>query len=111
MYFKYLENPFNVASRFLADRVDWQFWHDFFHHNIVYLPFDQGAKGISGNVDKVVIDKGIMMVFARGPWEIARRVRRVQTGFVRIYALTILLGTVLVMIAILFPDIRDILGI
>ncbi len=110
-YFRFIENPYNVASKFLADRIDWQLWHDFFHHNVVYMSFDQASKGLGGNIDKVVIDKGILTVFARGPWEIARRVRTLQTGFVRIYALTIVLGTVIVMVAILFPEIRDFLGI
>lgn len=110
-YFKYIENPYNIASKFIANRLDWELWHDFFHHNVIYLGFDQAAKGLGGNIDRVLIDKGIMTAFARGPWEIARRMRRVQTGFIRTYALTILLGTVLVMLVILLPDIRDFLGI
>src|SRR5690606_18181747 len=30
-YFRLFENPFNKASRFLADTVDWAFWHDYVH--------------------------------------------------------------------------------
>ena len=37
--------------------------------------------------------------------------RPIQTGYVRTYALSVLFGALLVMVLILFPVIRELLGI
>jgi hypothetical protein len=43
--------------------------------------------------------------------DLSARVRTIQTGYVRTYALSVLLGALLVMVLILFPVIRELLGI
>lgn len=110
-YFRFVENPYNVASKWLADKLDWEFWHNFFHERVIFASFHEAAKGINANVDRGVIDLGIMLVLGRSISAAAARVRRIQTGFVRTYALTVVFGTVLVLVLILLPAIRDLLGI
>jgi len=110
-YFKYIENPYNRASQWLAHRLDWAFWHDFVHERLIFLPFNEAAWGLSRNIDKGAIDGGILLVTARSVTVFAGRLRRVQTGFVRTYAFTVVLGTVIVVLAIMLPAIRELLGI
>ena len=42
---------------------------------------------------------------------IAQRIRVIQTGYIRTYAWSVLLGALLVMFIILFPVIRGMLGL
>jgi NADH-quinone oxidoreductase subunit L len=110
-YYRLLERPFNLAAKWLADKLDWAFWHDFFHERVVFGTFKTVAGGLSGGVDRVAIDKGIMAVTAGGMGFLSGRLRKVQTGFVRVYALAVLVGTLVVLAAILFPVWRDLLGV
>ena len=34
-YFAVIINPFKKASQFLADVIDWRFWHDFVHDTVI----------------------------------------------------------------------------
>ena len=34
-YFAVIINPFNKLSQFLADVIDWRFWHDFVHDTVI----------------------------------------------------------------------------
>ena len=111
IYYRFIENPYNVASRFLADTVDWDFWHNFFHDRVMFGSFHEASRGMSDNVDLGTIDRGIMFVAGRSIAMISGRVRHIQTGYVRTYALTVLLGTVIVIVVILLPVIRDLLNI
>ena len=100
-----------VASRFLANTLDWDLWHNFFHERVLYGSFHEASRGISDNVDRGAIDRGIMLVMGRSIAWISGRVRKIQTGYVRTYALTVLFGTVIVIVVILLPVIRDLLNI
>jgi len=111
IYNTYIEQPFNRTSKFLADRLDWQFWHDFVHENVIYRSFRAGSRGLSTGIDRGAIDGGILFITARSISEFSARLRRIQTGFVRIYALAVVFGTVLVVLVILFPALRDVLGV
>jgi NADH-quinone oxidoreductase subunit L len=62
--------PFNRLSEFLANTIDWAFWHDFVHDGII-------AQFVEGS---------------------SRSLRRVQTGYVRNYALAVLLGVVAILV-------------
>ncbi|NJL92878.1 MAG: NADH-quinone oxidoreductase subunit L [Anaerolineae bacterium] len=110
-YNKRLEQPFNRAAQWMAHRLDWAFWHDFVHERVLFRSFHLGSHGLSNTVDRRGIDQGILLLTARSVGEIARRLRRVQTGFVRIYALTVVFGTVVVVLVILLPVLRDLVGI
>jgi NADH:ubiquinone oxidoreductase subunit 5 (subunit L)/multisubunit Na+/H+ antiporter MnhA subunit len=109
-YFRYVVYPFQRAARFLAVTVDWEFWHDFFHHKILYQGFQGAADLLSQPIDKQIVDRGFLSL-ASGVGAAAARLRRVQTGYVRTYALSVLMGVLLVVIIILFPTLRDLLGI
>ena len=84
-------------SKFLADVIDWRFWHDWFHEKVI-----AGTYNWLSNIalNKYADQQGID-AFANGlgEWtkEISASLRRVQNGFVRSYALSVLLGVVLIL--------------
>lgn len=101
-YFRLLENPFNKLSLFLADRLDWDFWHDYFHNSVIWKGFDAVGNLLAKPVDLGLID-GIVNGIGRVTGWGAGRLRRVQTGYVRTYAVTLMLGVVLVIVLLLLP--------
>jgi NADH-quinone oxidoreductase subunit L len=101
-YFRLFENPFNVASKFLADTLDWAFWHDYFHDKVLARGFNAITTFLTKPVDLGLIDGAVNGVGSLARW-ISSRLRRVQTGYVRTYAVTILLGVVVVIIVLLLP--------
>jgi NADH-quinone oxidoreductase subunit L len=108
-YYKYIVFPFRRAAYWLADRLDWGFWHDYVHEHVIYRNFQAATDFLTQPVDKGFIDRSFNSLgdLARN---IASRVRVVQTGYVRTYALSVLFGAILVMVIILFPVLRDLLG-
>ncbi len=93
LYMKGVVPLFNRFSRWLADTVDWAFWHDFVHDRIIRDMF-VGFAAFSANVlDARGVD-GIVNGTARVTDRLAGALRVVQTGFVRNYALAIFLGVV-----------------
>ena len=96
IYQAIIVTPFVKISQFLADVIDWRFWHDWFHEKVI-----AGSYNWLSNValDKYADQRGID-AFANGlasvtQWSSAV-MRRVQNGFVRSYALSVLLGVVLI---------------
>ncbi len=88
---------FKWLARFLADVVDWRFWHDFFHDIIVARTFTAAANVVSFPIDKGIVDRafdGIGHAIRRS----AVVMRRMQTGYVRNYALVVLLGVVTIVV-------------
>ncbi len=110
-YGRYIEGPYNRLSQWFAHKLDWAFWHDFVHENVIYGAYHSAARGLSNNVDRGAIDGGILFIFARGINTAGSRLRQIQTGYVRTYALTVVFGTVTVLLIIMLPVIRDLLGI
>jgi NADH-quinone oxidoreductase subunit L len=102
VYFRLFENPFNKASKFLADTVDWAFWHDYFHDTVLFKGFNAIGKLLSEPIDLGIIDGAVNGVGWVARW-ISGNMRRVQTGYVKTYAITILFGVVLVIIVLLLP--------
>jgi NADH-quinone oxidoreductase subunit L len=101
-YYRLFENPFNVLSRFLANTLDGDFWHDYFHNTIIWKGFHAIGQLLARGVDLGIVDgivNGVGKVISR----FAGRGRRVQTGYVRTYAVTLLLGVVLVIVLLLLP--------
>ncbi|MCC7130977.1 MAG: hypothetical protein B6D39_03945 [Anaerolineae bacterium UTCFX2] len=96
LYWAAILNPYIALSRFLADVVDWRFWHDWFHDQALFGGFNRLTGLLAGRIDLGIID-GI----ANGLGTLAQRVaavlRSVQTGFVRNYALSIFLGVVIIL--------------
>jgi NADH-quinone oxidoreductase subunit L len=87
--------PYQWLSKFLAEKVDWDFWHDFFHDTILAGGFNGATRLLSGPVDLGVID-GIANFLGDGFKELAAQMRKLQTGFVRNYALSIFIGVIFI---------------
>ena len=89
--------PYGAISRFLADVIDGRFWHDWFHEKVI--------AGTYNFVSKTVLDQRVDQQFidaiANGLGNLTRaassRLRRLQNGFVRSYALAVLLGVVIIL--------------
>ena len=67
--------------------------------------FNALATFLSQPVDLGIIDGAVNGVGQLARW-IAGNLRRVQTGYVRMYAITVLIGVVFVIVIILLPTIQ-----
>jgi NADH-quinone oxidoreductase subunit L len=89
-------NPYIALSRFLADVIDWRFWHDWFHDVVI-----AGGYRLLARVLAVQIDLGVIDAIANGLGNVTKNMaaafRRLQTGFVRTYALSIFMGVVIIL--------------
>ena len=84
-------------SRFLADVVDWRFWHDWFHDKVIAGTYNWLSHiGLNLYADQRGIDAFANWLGAATQW-LSATTRRVQNGFVRSYALSVLLGVVLIL--------------
>lgn len=108
-YFKYIVYPFRDAAHWLADRLDWAFWHDFVHNEVIYGTFQRATRVLTEPVDRGLIDRAFNAI-GETIRAAAARLRTIQTGYVRTYALSVLFGALLVMFIILLPVIRELLG-
>ncbi|MBI3762111.1 MAG: NADH-quinone oxidoreductase subunit L [Chloroflexi bacterium] len=92
--------PYIWLSRFLADVIDWRFWHDWFHDRVLAAGFNGGAMLTAEGIDLGFIDRlaNGLAELAKG---IAARFRRIETGYVRNYALGVFIGAVAVLAAFL----------
>mgnify|MGYP007068786779 FL=1 len=93
--------PYVAISRFLAEVIDWKFWHDFFHDTIIAGGYRGLAWIFANPIDLGVID-GIANGLAEGVRGLAAQARRIQTGFVRNYALSVFVGVVLIISYLVF---------
>jgi len=96
LYHAVFLTPYIELSRFLADVVDWRFWHDWFHDTVIYGTYNR----LTGLLAKQ-IDLGLIDGFANGLGTTSKRfsasLRRIQTGYVRNYALSIFLGVIILL--------------
>jgi NADH-quinone oxidoreductase subunit L len=96
-YWAVFINPFVKGSQFLADVIDWRFWHDWFHDKVVAGTYNWLSNiGLNLYADQRGIDA---LANALGRWtkDLSASMRKVQNGFVRSYALSVLLGVVLIL--------------
>ncbi len=103
-----LEKPFNRLAAFLADRIDWDFLHNYFHDRFIKRGFDTIARLLSQPFDLGIIDgtvNGVGLFVQRA----ANWMRRWQTGYVRLYAVVLFVGVVAVMLLMLLPFIQSLL--
>jgi NADH-quinone oxidoreductase subunit L len=88
--------PYEAISRFLAEVIDWRFWHDWFHEKVIAGTY----QFISRTVLDLRVDQQGIDALANGLGELTKRVsaglRRLQNGFVRSYALAVLFGVVII---------------
>jgi NADH-quinone oxidoreductase subunit L len=95
LYGNIIIKPYQWLSKFLAEKIDWAFWHDFFHDRILVRSFSAVTRFLSGPVDLGLID-GIANFLGEGFKELAAQTRKLQTGFVRNYALSIFIGVIFI---------------
>ncbi|MCI0554140.1 MAG: NADH-quinone oxidoreductase subunit L [Anaerolineae bacterium] len=96
IYHAIIVTPFVKISQFLADVIDWRFWHDWFHEKVI-----AGTYNWLSNIalDKYFDQRGIDAIangLATVTQGLSAIMRKVQNGFVRSYALSVLLGVVLI---------------
>ena len=88
-------------ARFLAQTVDGKFWHDWFHDTVIARSFSSLTHFLANPIDLGFID-----AMANGLAEVIKQssasLRRVQNGFVRSYALSVLLGVILILGYLIF---------
>ena len=95
LYGAIIIKPYTAIASFLADKVDWDFWHDFFHDKVLSGAFHGLTWLLSKPIDTNVID-GFANGLAEGTQELAALVRRIQSGYVRNYALSVFVGAILI---------------
>ncbi len=107
-YTAVIESPFNRLAGFLADRVDWEFLHDYFHDRIIKRGFDTIGDLLSRPIDLGIVDGAVngvgIFVQRAASW-----MRRSQTGYVRLYAVVLFVGVVVVILFMLIPFIQALL--
>ena len=96
LYQAMIITPFAKISQFLADVIDWRFWHDWFHEMVIAGTYNWVSNvALNRYADQQGID-----AFANGLGDVTQwlsaTMRKVQNGFVRSYALSVLLGVVLI---------------
>ena len=96
LYGYILLKPYVWLSRFLADQVDWRFWHNWFHDRVILGGFNTFAWLLSVRIDLGVIDAVSNLL---GAWtqRLSGSMRRIQTGYVRNYALSVFIGVVIIL--------------
>ncbi len=102
IYDKYIVVPFTRAGHWLADRLDSAFLHDFVHDVLLVKTFNGVARLLGRPVDLGIID-GAVNGLGRLAQAIAGPLGRLQTGYVRVYALSVFIGALLVIVLLLLP--------
>jgi NADH-quinone oxidoreductase subunit L len=96
LYAAVFVRPYHWLAGFFAFTVDWRFWHDFVHDRLLGDAFRGWAGILSQPVDMGLVD-GAVNGIARLIGGSSQELRRVQTGYVRNYALAVLFGVVLIL--------------
>ncbi len=96
IYQAIIVTPYVKTSQFLADVIDWRFWHDWFHEKVIAGSYNWLSNiGLNRYADQRGIDAIANGLGRLAQWS-AATFRKVQNGFVRSYALSVLLGVVLI---------------
>jgi NADH-quinone oxidoreductase subunit L len=95
LYWTVILNPYITLSRFLGEVIDWRFWHDWFHDTVIVRSFRSLAHFLAGAFDLGFID-GIANGLASITVRFAGSLRKIQTGYVRNYALSVFIGVVVI---------------
>jgi NADH-quinone oxidoreductase subunit L len=102
IYYALIINPYKKVSAFLADVVDWRFWHDFVHETVIAGTYNWVSEiGLNKYADQKGIDAFANWLATASQW-ISEVMRKIQNGFVRSYALSVLLGVVLMLGYLIF---------
>ncbi len=101
-YWTVFVNRYVDLARWLAEKVEWTFWHEWFHDGVLVRGFNFLSKTLLHlRIDRQVVDAffdGLANLTVR----VSRRLSPLQNGFARSYALTVLLGVVFIVGYLLF---------
>lgn len=100
----YIDEAYQIAfidrykdlADFLSQKVDWDFWHEWFHDSVLVRSFVRLATFLANPVDLGFVDR-ISYVLSDMIAESSSVLRTLQNGFVRSYALSVLLGVVAIL--------------
>jgi len=96
LYHAIIVTPFVKISQFLADVIDWRFWHDWFHETVIAGTYNWLSNiALNRYADQQGIDAAANGLASITQW-LSVTLRKIQNGFVRSYALSVLLGVVLI---------------
>jgi len=102
LYQAIIVTPFVKTSQFLADVIDWRFWHNWFHETVIAGGYNWLSQIVlNRDVDQRGIDAVANGLGSVTQW-LSVTLRRIQNGFVRSYALSVLLGVVLIIGYLIF---------
>jgi NADH-quinone oxidoreductase subunit L len=87
---------YNDLARFLAQTVDWDFWHEWFHNSVIARGFVGLTRFLADPIDLGIVDN-VSKVLAAAVQSSANSLRKIQNGFVRSYALSVMLGVVAIL--------------
>jgi NADH-quinone oxidoreductase subunit L len=85
--------PYEALAHFLAQTLDWDFWHEWIHDSVIARGFVGLARFLADPVDLGFVDRISYWLsdIVKGSSE---SLRKLQNGFVRSYALSVLIGVV-----------------
>ena len=96
-YWAVFINRYVDIARFLANVIDGRFWHDFVHDKVIAGSYNW----ISHTVLDLRVDRQFIDAIGNGLGALTKRIsaglRRMQNGFVRSYALAVLVGVVIIL--------------
>lgn len=96
----WVEGIFKPAAT-LSERIDWDFWHDYVHNNIIRDTFLSVADVLSTAVDPDGVD-GIVNGVGKMISGFSGQLRKIQTGNVGNYALSLFVGVVALVVYFIF---------
>ena len=96
LYMKTIVPFFKWVSNWLAFTVDWNFWHDFVHNNLIRDMFVSFSTFLADVFDKYGVD-GTVNGIGSVTKGLAGALRKTQTGYTRTYALGIFFGAVMLL--------------
>ena len=102
LYSMGFRDGFNRAADFFAHTVDWAFYHDFVHNNILRDGFVRLARFASNVLDGGLVDGFLVLGSGRFIRGISNALKQIQSGYVRNYALTLFLGVVALVVYFVF---------
>ncbi len=88
---------YNDLARFLAQTIDWDFWHEWFHDGVIARGFVGFTRFLADPVDLGIVDRVISHWPADATEWLSEKLRPIQNGFVRSYALFVVVGVVAIL--------------
>ncbi|MGC1379033.1 MAG: NADH-quinone oxidoreductase subunit L [Anaerolineales bacterium] len=87
---------YDDLALFLAQTLDWDFWHNWLHDSVIARGFVGFARFLADPVDLGFVDR-ISYWLSDLIRNSSEALRRLQNGFVRSYALSVLVGVVVIL--------------